>query len=141
MLAGVLAEECPAGQEGAQAQQQKAGLVKADAQEQAAGFIPGVGFKILAGAGIQQIHQMRVVRLGETVNQLADQQVGIQFEPQGVQLAAGTAIQDGLGHAHGAPESGNNSAHRRDLNVAGGVAHQINIAARQAVGGRESNPV
>ena len=74
---------------------------------------------------------MRVVRLGETVNQLADQQVGIQLAPQRAQLAAGAAVQDGLRHAHGPAEAGDDSAHRRDLDVAGSVSHQIDIAARQ----------
>ena len=66
-----------AGHQGAQAQQEHAGLVQAKAQQEATGLVAGVGFQVLAGAGIQQVHQVRVVRLGETVNQLADQQVGI----------------------------------------------------------------
>ena len=76
--------------------------MEADSKEQPAGLVPGVGFQILAGASIQEIHQMTVVRLGETVNQLANLQVGIQFAPQRVQLAAGTAIQEGLRYAQSA---------------------------------------
>ena len=77
-----------AGHQGAQAQQQHAGLVQAKTEQEAARFVARVGFQVLAGAGIQQVHQVRVVRLGETVNQLADQQVGVQFEAQGAELAA-----------------------------------------------------
>ena len=66
----------------------QAGLVQANAKEQATRFIARLDFQGLAGAGVQQIHQVRVVRLGETVNQLADQQVGIQLAAQRTQLAA-----------------------------------------------------
>ena len=79
--------------------------MKAEAPKHSAGLVTGVGFKIMAGAGIQQIYQMGIVRLGETVNQLADQQMGIQLTPQPAQLAAGAAIQDGIGHAQRRPET------------------------------------
>ena len=106
-------------------------MVQAKAQQEATGLVAGVGFQVLAGAGIQQVHQVGVVRLGETVNQLADQQVGIQLQAQGPQLAAGTAIQNGLRDSQCPAEARDNSPQRRDLDMAGRVSHQIDITARQ----------
>jgi len=64
-------------EEGAESEQQEARLVEAEPPEHLTGLIPRLGFEILTGAGIEKIHEARVVSLSETVEGPANQPMQI----------------------------------------------------------------
>jgi hypothetical protein len=72
-----LAGKASPAQEGAEREQQKAGLVEADSPKHPGGLIPRVYFEFPKGARIQEIDEVRVVGLSETVDGLANHQVKV----------------------------------------------------------------
>ena len=67
-LSGAVVWKARTAQQSAEPQQQQPGLMEAEAPKNAGRFITRVGFKILTGAGIEEINQVGVVRLGKSVN-------------------------------------------------------------------------
>ena len=55
--------------------------MKTKAPEDSTRFVASVFFKILSGAGIQEIHKARITGLVKVVNDSANQQMNIQLSP------------------------------------------------------------
>ena len=115
-------EEIP-GQRSAESKQQKPRLVKTKAPEDSTRFVASVFFKILSGAGVQEIHKARVTGLVEIVDDFANQEVNIQLSPKVAQFAAGLAIQNSFANPHSAAKTCYDAAHRCNFHVARRVAH------------------
>src|SRR2546425_10773476 len=85
----------------------------------------------------RSVNEPAVVGLLEAVEGSADQQVQIEFAAQRAQFAAVPVVQDGLGNAERSTETGHNSTHGCDLNLAGRITHQVNLPCADLPLGRD----
>ena len=75
------------------------------------------------------MEQLIVVARAKAVERAANQFVQLQFAVQAAQrFGVRSIFQDRLGGGAGAPQTGDQPAHGGDLDMAGGVADQVDIA-------------
>jgi hypothetical protein len=79
----MISRETSAIQEGTEPEQEQARLVEAEAPKHPTGLIPRVCCEIPMGAGVEQVHEVRVVGLSGIMDDLANQQMKIQLAPEG----------------------------------------------------------
>src|SRR5207245_8055908 len=102
-------------------------VAKPDRPKHADDLVTQINTKGAPRGVVEQINEPAVVGLLEAVEGSADQQVQIEFAAQRAQFAAVPAVQDGLGNAKRSTETGHNSTHGCDLNLAGRLTPQVNL--------------
>ena len=105
--------------------------MEAKAPKDSPWFVTGMFFKILLGAGIQQVDQPRVTGLVEIVNDFANEKVKIEFSSQVAQFPSRLALQNSLADADGPAQACDDATNGGYSHVTSRIAHQINIPASQ----------
>src|SRR5580704_4496043 len=130
--AAIFGEDGTAGEQSAQSEQEETRLAQGNVPENARGFVTRVLAERAARRVVHEIDQAAVVRLLELMNRLANEQVQIEFAAQRTQLAAFPAIHDRFRDSDRAAKSGDDSAHRRNFHLPGGIAHQEHASRTNA---------